>query len=116
MAGEQLPVSDNATAVQQTQAQLEAIEKDIKESQTLTSAPMEIAEFKQHYKGESSSKYFQLGIDALAKSYGTMRTIRGDGNCYYRAFLYNLSERLLDDKDELARILKLGAGKISRVS
>ena len=102
--------SDNATQVQQTQAQLEAIEKEIKETQALTSELMDIESLKMHYANDSSSKFFQLGVDALAKSYSQIRTIRGDGNCYYRAFLYSLCEKLLDknQQEELSRILKLG--------
>jgi ubiquitin thioesterase protein OTUB1 len=97
----------HATQVQQTQAQIEAIEQDIRENQALTSELQDIHNLKQLYKSDSS-KFFALGIDALSQNYSKMRTIRGDGNCYYRAFLYQLSEKLLDNKDEWDRIFKLG--------
>jgi hypothetical protein len=113
--------SSHATQVQQTQAQLEAIEQEIKASQALTSELKDLDPLRQQYKsytgdgGEdaaaaaAASKYFDLGIQALQKTYSKMRTIRGDGNCYYRAFLYSLCEKLLlSDKAELDRIVKLG--------
>jgi ubiquitin thioesterase protein OTUB1 len=98
----------HATQVQQTQAQIEAIEQEIRENQALTSELQDIQNLKLLYKSDDSSKYFALGIDALSENYSKLRTIRGDGNCYYRAFLYQLSEKLRDNKDEWDRIFKLG--------
>jgi ubiquitin thioesterase protein OTUB1 len=110
--------SSHATKVQQTQAQLEAIEQDIKDNQALTSQLRDLDSLRHQYDtstGEQeddifadASKYFLLGIQALQKKYSKLRTIRGDGNCYYRAFLYSLCEKLLSDKTELDRIVKLG--------
>lgn len=102
--------TSHAVQVQKTQAQLEAIEQEIKETQALTSESTDISVLKQVYKSETSSKYFELGVDALAKTYGKLRTIRGDGNCYYRAFLYNLSEKMLENPSEWERVLKYGKG------
>eukprot|EP00980_Cylindrotheca_fusiformis_P003566 scaffold792_cov84-Cylindrotheca_fusiformis.AAC.6 len=106
-------VNLHAKKVQQTQAQLEAIEKEIKESQPLTSEVKSLGDLKKHFQSESSttsssSDYFEKGIDYLSTIYGTMRMVRGDGNCYYRAFLYSLSESLMSNKDEMARIQKYG--------
>jgi ubiquitin thioesterase protein OTUB1 len=103
--------NSHAQMVQQTQAQLEAIEIEIKETQPLTSEVRNLGALKKHYESDSSSKYFEKGVDYLSKTYGTMRMIRGDGNCYYRAFLYSLSETLMTkdlNKDEMDRILKYG--------
>ena len=102
------PQESHATRVQQTQAQLEAIEQEIKASQALTSELKDLDPLRHQYTGEDASKYFDLGIQALQITYSKMRTIRGDGNCYYRAFLYSLCEKLLSDKAELDRIVKLG--------
>jgi ubiquitin thioesterase protein OTUB1 len=100
--------NSHAQKVQQTQAQLEAIENEIKETQFLTSEVKHLGALKKHYESDSSSKYFEKGVDYLSKTYGTMRMIRGDGNCYYRAFLYSLSETLMTNKDEMDRILEYG--------
>lgn len=101
----------HAQKVQQTQAQLEAIEKEIKETQPLTSELRDLGALKKHYESDSSSKYFEKGVDYLSSTYESIRMIRGDGNCYYRAFLYSLSESLLSQKDEMDRILKYGRCK-----
>lgn len=34
-----------------------------------------------------------------------MRRTRGDGNCFYRAFGFAYLEQLLNDKEELARLV-----------
>ncbi|CAM9809221.1 unnamed protein product [Chrysoparadoxa australica] len=36
---------------------------------------------------------FVKGVDDLGRRYKSMRRIRGDGNCFYRAFLFRLLER-----------------------
>ena len=104
---------------QRTQAQLEAIEKEIKENQPLTSHSMDIVSLRSEYDQDhsstntsSSSFFFELGINELAEKYSAIRKTRGDGNCYYRSFLYSLSESLLstpeNDNYERVRILQYG--------
>jgi Peptidase C65 Otubain len=104
---------------QKTQAQLEAIEKEIKENQPLTSHLMDIVSLRSEYDQDhsstntsSSSFFFELGINELAEKYSALRKTRGDGNCYYRSFLYSLSESLLstpeNDNNERVRILQYG--------
>jgi Peptidase C65 Otubain len=106
---------------QKTQAQLEAIEKEIKENQPLTSHSMDIVSLRSEYdkdhsastkSSSSSSFFFELGINELAEKYSAIRKTRGDGNCYYRSFLYSLSEALLstpeNDNNERVRILQYG--------
>ena len=38
---------------------------------------------------------FLLGINHLAKKYNKLRKVRGDGNCFYRAFFFGYLECLL---------------------
>jgi hypothetical protein len=102
---------DHHEAYQKTQAQLEAIEQEIKATQPLTSELLEISSLKEHYYPvveETSSKYFLLGIDELNQNYSKLRKTRGDGNCYYRSFLYNLCDKLLNNPTERARVLQYG--------
>ena len=37
---------------------------------------------------------FLLGIDFLGTKYEAFRRVRGDGNCFYRAFLFSYLEQL----------------------
>lgn len=122
MTDDDAPQESHAAKVQQTQAQLEAIEQEIRASQALTSELKDLDPLRQQYTStgdedasSSSSKYFDLGVQALQKTYSKMRTIRGDGNCYYRAFLYSLCEKLLTDRAELDRIVKLGTSFLWRL-
>lgn len=82
-----------------TQAQVEAIAQEIKTTQPLTSQLHPIASLPSHLNLEvelnSQSKNFIDGCHYLATQYTSFRAIRGDGNCYYRAFLYSLCEHLV---------------------
>eukprot|EP00579_Thalassiosira_antarctica_P000874 CAMPEP_0201876448 /NCGR_PEP_ID=MMETSP0902-20130614/8134_1 /ASSEMBLY_ACC=CAM_ASM_000551 /TAXON_ID=420261 /ORGANISM="Thalassiosira antarctica, Strain CCMP982" /LENGTH=322 /DNA_ID=CAMNT_0048403699 /DNA_START=30 /DNA_END=996 /DNA_ORIENTATION=- len=94
---------------QLTQAQLEAIENEIKSTQPLTSPLMPIGVLMQQYTNTTSNdendngrggcgqqeQGFVQSATFLSNKYNSLRKIRGDGNCYYRAFLYSLCEHLL---------------------
>jgi len=54
---------------------------------------------------------FIKGANYLCTKYKSIRKIRGDGNCFYRGFMYSLCEQLLrsllnngDNKDEFYRL------------
>ncbi|CAN0309928.1 unnamed protein product, partial [Ectocarpus sp. 4 AP-2014] len=38
---------------------------------------------------------FRKGVQDLGKRYSALRRVRGDGNCFYRSFLFGYLERLL---------------------
>jgi hypothetical protein len=101
-----------------TQAQLEAIEHEIKSTQPLTSYLLPIDVLLRQYSypsndGISTGDNYSCdssgdGFRAVAQhpgyaeaaaflstKYKFLRRVRGDGNCYYRAFLYSLCEHLL---------------------
>lgn len=44
---------------------------------------------------KNSNEGFLKGINYLTKHYKSYRKIRGDGNCFYRSFLYSYLENLL---------------------
>lgn len=91
----------------QTQAQLEAIEKEIRENQPLTSELKPITALKQVYDAsDPASKFFTSGVDYLSTVYQSTRMTRGDGSCYYRSFLYSLCEYLMKNEAELTRLTK----------
>jgi hypothetical protein len=104
-----------------TQAQLEAIENEIKSTQPLTSQLLPISVLAQQYKRNFTSKNndneqrgFVRATSFLCGKYASLRKVRGDGNCYYRAFLYAMCERLLSrrldyraDHNDNAEFLRL---------
>jgi len=82
-----------------TQSQLDAISEEIKKNQPLTSSLQDITTLNKNLVVCNAMEY-------LYGNYPTWRRIRGDGNCYYRAFLFALCECLLqpEHKEELTRI------------
>jgi ubiquitin thioesterase protein OTUB1 len=107
-----------------TQAQLLAIENEIKSTQPLTSSLLPISTLLRQYSDHSADSTnnnsainndsnnnsadvnsinsdnaaaagFITSSKYLGTKYTSIRKIRGDGNCYYRAFLYALCECLL---------------------
>lgn len=98
-----------------TQAQLEAIEYEIKSTQPLTSHLLPISVLAQQYSAnmtfnsnDDEQRGFVGAASFLCRKYASLRKVRGDGNCYYRAFLYAMCEHLLsrrldhraDDNDD----------------
>lgn len=66
----------------------------------------------------ADSPHFIPGIDCIKRNYIHMRRVRGDGNCFYRAFIFSYLEGLLRDynlnpekkkcaEDERDRIAKI---------
>ena len=81
-----------------TEQRLKEIEQEVKDKQPLTSDLLDIATTLQEtYKGAPN---FLMGVEALAKEYGSIRCIRGDGNCFYRAFLYRLVEMIQSNQTD----------------
>jgi ubiquitin thioesterase protein OTUB1 len=76
---------------------MKEIAEQVKQQQTLTSALLPTSCLHQQY---AENPNFIIGINILEKSYSHIRTIRGDGNCYYRAFLYSLLEALINEQQQ----------------
>jgi ubiquitin thioesterase protein OTUB1 len=94
---------EQAEMNRQTEARMNEIETEIK-NQPLTSDPRNISDLTAQYK--TAANNFLAGIEDLEKNYAQIRIVRGDGNCYYRAFLYNLAEHMFQNKQEGERILE----------
>eukprot|EP00984_Skeletonema_dohrnii_P028688 scaffold18739_cov149-Skeletonema_dohrnii-CCMP3373.AAC.1 len=98
-----MPSDDDDDAQTQdklTQAQLTAIENEIKSSQPLTSQLLPISALLHQYSTTAANEQqqsagFIQSAQFLSTKYTSLRRVRGDGNCYYRAFLYSLCEHLL---------------------
>lgn len=92
---------DAQTQDKLTQAQLTAIENEIKSTQPLTSQLLPISALLHQYSSNAAddeqhqSAGFIQSAQFLSTKYTSLRRVRGDGNCYYRAFLYSLCEHLL---------------------
>ena len=93
-----------------TEKQLQAIENEIKSTQPLTSICLPLSALVQQYTSSCTSNNnddnnncsdaaggdgFLKSAHFLSKKYSHLRRVRGDGNCYYRSFLYALCESLL---------------------
>jgi len=97
-------MSEEQDKRRQTEAQVEAIETEIRENHPLCADKAGIAALKKRYENGSN---FSKGVEYLESCYNGMRCVRGDGNCYYRAFLYSLCEHLKKDPEELNRVSEL---------
>jgi len=109
---------------QRTLSQIEAITKEITSSQPLTSDHQPLSTLVRLYTVDGdedggANENFIEGGEYLSRKYSSWRRVRGDGNCYYRAFLYSLCEQLqrLDGDDgegddpyggDYDRLLELG--------
>lgn len=93
---------DAATLYRQTEARMKEIEAETKK-QALTSERCPIASLDAQYVDSDAN--FIAGLKALQLDFVQMRTVRGDGNCYYRAFLYSLVENMMQNTSEGQRIL-----------
>jgi ubiquitin thioesterase protein OTUB1 len=71
---------------------------------------VDILELLEIYQ-ENSSPGFIEGITYLRKNYTSMRKIRGDGNCFYRGFLFSYLDNLLKLQNS-GSILSLQASEI----
>jgi len=111
---------ESLTAFEQdlkTQAQLDLIKDEINAAQPLVSTKHPIATLSSTSNFEPSSD-FDKGSQYLATKYKSYRAIRRDGNCYYRAFLYALSEKLQmpPNLDELKRVQDYAQKSIDEVT
>lgn len=51
-------------------------------------------------KSEYAENKFELCFDVLYQRYKQIRRLRRDGNCFYRAFLFQLFEHFIETKAE----------------
>ena len=86
--------TDASTLYQQAEACMEEIEAETKK-QFLTSERCLVAKLEVDYVDSDAN--FIAGLKSLQEDYSEMRTVRGDGNCYYRAFLYSLVEHMMQN-------------------
>jgi len=87
----------------QTEARLAEIEAETRKH-PLTSELKPLSCLEGQYAapngGGGSTNNFLKGLKSLQRDYESIRTVRGDGNCFYRAFLYQLASRALQSRNE----------------
>jgi ubiquitin thioesterase protein OTUB1 len=99
-----MPANPEEHTYKQTEAQLEEIEREIRDTQSLTSEKLPLTAMRSLYDENSN---FLRGVDYLSHHYRDLRRVRGDGNCFYRALLYGMCETLLLRPLERERIATL---------
>lgn len=82
--------------------QLEAIEKEVKTNSKLVAGKEDIGILLKEYEQNPS---FLNGIQYLTSHYANIRKIRGDGNCFYRGFLFAFVERFYQQEQVLQDFL-----------
>eukprot|EP00565_Helicotheca_tamesis_P007424 CAMPEP_0185725818 /NCGR_PEP_ID=MMETSP1171-20130828/1982_1 /TAXON_ID=374046 /ORGANISM="Helicotheca tamensis, Strain CCMP826" /LENGTH=311 /DNA_ID=CAMNT_0028394037 /DNA_START=55 /DNA_END=990 /DNA_ORIENTATION=+ len=113
----------------QTETQLQNIQNEIRDTQPLTSELLPLSSLTASFQREeeeekTSSSSFKEESQTLESKYKYLRKVRGDGNCYYRAFLYAVCENVLlllgSSKDggevELNRLIELAKNSIDLVT
>lgn len=100
--------SDSCTATggdHPTDAEIIAWENAIKREDAahreLVGDPELLSELAREYAQGASE--FQRKIATLDRDYGMMRRTRGDGNCFYRSFVFSMIEHLMLSGDEAER-------------
>ena len=89
----------------QTEAQLADIEaKDVK-SQPLTSRRLPISALVDMLS-DATGTYLQ-GAQYLSTKYQSLRRIRPDGNCFYRAVMFGVCESILTNENSTAELERL---------
>eukprot|EP01027_Heterolobosea_sp_BB2_P020473 GEZU01029207.1.p1 GENE.GEZU01029207.1~~GEZU01029207.1.p1 ORF type:complete len:355 (+),score=105.12 GEZU01029207.1:91-1065(+) len=98
-------LADLYTAAEQ---QRRMIEQEIKQS-PLISDKIDITSLAEEYQKDDPA--VQAKIQEIAKKYSHIRKVRGDGNCFFRAFTYALFEQILEaggaKEAEMQRIHKI---------
>jgi ubiquitin thioesterase protein OTUB1 len=97
---QQLAESEQAM-YEQSQQQIQEIEDEVRQTQALVGGKETIeAGLISAYDQATSPEYYQKALE-LSNRYSHIRKIRGDGNCFYRAVLTSVIERVLHNRDEL---------------
>ena len=72
-----------------------ALKASIAEATPYVSEVLSIGVIKDEFEGN----HFQASFDDLKKKYSSVRRLRRDGNCFYRAFLFQLFEHFILSKE-----------------
>jgi ubiquitin thioesterase protein OTUB1 len=92
--------------------QSEAIQNEVASQQPLVCDRASITSLIKEYSNNMSpdSAPFLAKAKELSQTYGWIRRIRGDGNCFYRALIFAQLEYCLRNRDELLKFQKITNG------
>ena len=79
-------------------AQENAIRAQVAGSAALVGKKEPLSALEQEYSNDGAA-VFAAKARALGKRYGSLRRARGDGNCFFRSFMFALAESLLERRD-----------------
>ena len=85
--------SDEAIVAQENE-----IRAQIAGSAALIGEREPLSALQEEYANEGAET-FAAKAGALARRYGALRRARGDGNCFFRSFMFSLAEGLLERND-----------------
>lgn len=71
------------------------LKKDIEDTMPFITDLVDLAVLKEEYRDNK----FENCFDDLVKRYSRVRRLRRDGNCFYRAFLFQVFEHFIHNKD-----------------
>jgi len=78
------------------------IRQEVLDTQMLVSPKKESSRLLQEYDAVKSPEYHSKAKEVIAK-FSHIRPIRGDGSCFYRAFIVAYLEKNFNNRDELLR-------------
>ena len=74
------------------------IKQTAQQRSMLVGDKVSLSELVEEYAG-GSNEQFKTNISNLRKAYGSMRRSRGDGNCFFRAFVFSYLEHVAETGD-----------------
>ena len=72
------------------------LKKDIEDQMPFITDLLDLAVLKHEYRDNK----FELCFDELSNRYTRVRRLRRDGNCFYRAFLFQVFEHFILNKQD----------------
>ena len=101
----QTSLDEQRKLMEQSVAYEEQLKKEIAESSPYISDLMDLSVLKQEY----ATNKFENCFEVLYQKYKRVRRLRRDGNCFYRAYLFQLFEHLIlnDDKTYYKKLIDI---------
>jgi len=93
-------------------AQQDRITAEIAKSQQLVGKLQTFQSLEDEYK---DSPKFLKKIQEVAKKYSNLRRIRGDGNCFYRAYLFGCLESIRENESRISEFAKYILASLDRL-
>jgi len=94
-------------------AQQDRIAEEVAKSQPLVGKLQKLSELEEEYKNNAK---FLKKIQTVDKRFPKgFRRVRGDGNCFYRAYLFGCFESMRNNEDQVSEFAKFILGSLDRL-